>query len=98
MTTAAFLDDRANEVMYAVPEVRYMNRTRSLIVSEQGQTVCIVRSIQARLSQRRGTPANATALGSDAAYTCETHRTPEPTRWGDVTQYARGRSKGRADR
>ena len=79
--TAAFLDDRVNEVVQAVRDAGDLDRTSFLIVSDHGQS-SVHHSVNpnAILIEAGIAPSEATALAEGgAAYIYETVRTPELT-------------------
>lgn len=81
INTAAFLDDRVQEVIVAVREAGDLDRTTFLIVSDHGQSsVHHAVDPNSILTAAGITPADATALAEGGvAYIYETHRTPELT-------------------
>jgi hypothetical protein len=81
VVTAAFLDDRVQEVIDAVRDAGDLDRTTFLIVSDHGQSsVHHTASPNAILTAAGIPPAQATALAEGGAtYIYETHATPALT-------------------
>ncbi len=81
VNTAAFLDDRVQEVVNAVREAGDLDRTTFLIVSDHGQSSVHHTVDPNGILRNAGiAPAQATALAEGgAAYIYEAHRTPELT-------------------